>query len=126
MTTHDCIDDLCSIIIGIEALTHHRISPRFVDEAGLTAGIERLQDQLSTVGASLLLTSPADAYAYDASWVAWSNSTLDIILHLPCAQTDQLLQVYQVRLLGRNDHNLVKQLDLFLTVSASPVAASGA
>lgn len=82
-----------NILIAINLLSRHRLSPLIVNTITLTSSLKLLQAKAERKGLQLLSTRPEDLFRYETSHIIFQNGSISIFLHLPAFRADGMFQL---------------------------------
>ena len=83
------------IIQGLSALVTGRLSPALVSPLSLDKGLQSLQLRLNISNSAFLPESRNDLYRLDASYLAMSNRTIFLMLHIPFCQPEDMMRAFR-------------------------------
>ena len=90
----DVLFEIDRLILGLQELQHHRLSPFLVDSSVLTDVLKELQFKLDR-GLTLGIDHVDDLYRLPTSHIGFTNGTVLLILHIPCYRPDSVLTMYK-------------------------------
>ena len=83
------------LLEGLKELSHLKFSSKLVPVVALRAAIGRLEDRLDALGLQVLPTQTHEFYELDTSFLAFTNLTVRVFLHVPAYTRGTLLNLYR-------------------------------
>ena len=83
------------LLEGLKELSHLKFSSKLVPVAALRDAVQRLEDRLDILNLQILPTQTHEFYELDTSFLAFTNMTVRVFLHVPAYTRGSLLNLYK-------------------------------
>lgn len=93
-------DEQRRLLRGLGALTRHRLPNELVNSRRLTQTLITVQKQMRKKGYNLGLSSFADMFRLDTSYILYANGTLFMVTHLPIYRQNTRFTLYEYERTG--------------------------
>ena len=87
--------EIWRLLEGLKELSHMKFSSKLVPVVALRGAIGRLEDRLDALGLQILPTQTHEFYELDTSFLAFTNMTIRVFLHVPAYTRGTLLNLYR-------------------------------